>query len=97
MLNPIIDLLAAAIHIYLICVIVWAVLSTLISFKVVNGYQPIVQRVMYALDRLVQPAIRPIQKYMPDLGGIDLAPIVLILLLNFASSALYTWFYNIQF
>ncbi len=95
MLNPFIDLLASAIHIYLICVIVWAVLSTLISFKIINGYQPLVQRISYALDRLVHPALRPIQKYMPDLGGIDLSPIILILLLNFATSALYTYFYNL--
>jgi YggT family protein len=95
MLNPFIDLLAAVIHLYLICVIVWAVVSTLVSFKIINGYQPLVRQIMVALNRLVQPALRPIQKYMPDLGGIDLSPIILILLLNFLSSALYTYFYNL--
>lgn len=95
MLNPFIDLIAAIIHLYLICVIAWAVIGTLISFKIINGYQPLVQKIMYALNRLIQPAIRPIQKYMPDLGGIDLSPIILILLLNFLSSALYTYLYNI--
>ncbi|MDX2072962.1 MAG: YggT family protein [Alphaproteobacteria bacterium] len=94
MLNPFIDLLASVLHLYLICVIVWAVVSTLISFKIINGYQPLVQRIMVALDRLVLPALRPIQKYMPDLGGIDLSPIILMLLLNFTSNALYTYFYN---
>ncbi len=95
MLNPFVDLVAAVVHIYLLCVIAWAVLGTLISFKIINGYQPFVQRVMYTLDRLVLPAIKPIRKYMPDLGGIDLSPIVLILLLNFTHSALYTYFYNL--
>lgn len=95
MLNPFVDLLAAIIHLYLICVIVWAVVSTLISFKIINGYQPLVQRIMYALDRLVLPALKPLQKYMPNLGGLDLSPIILILLLNFATSALYTYFYNL--
>lgn len=95
MLNPFIDLIAGAIHLYLICVIVWAVVATLISFKIINGHQPLVSRIMYALDRLVLPVLKPIQKYMPDLGGIDLSPIVLILLLNFATSALYTYLYNL--
>ncbi len=66
MLNPFIDLIAAIIHLYLICVIAWAVIGTLISFKIINGYQPLVQKIMFALNRLIQPAIRPIQKYMPD-------------------------------
>lgn len=94
MLNPFIDLIGAVIHLYLICVIAWAVIGMLISFKIINAYQPLVQRIMYALDRLVQPAVRPIQKFMPDLGGIDLSPIILILLLNFANNALYTYFYK---
>lgn len=92
MLAPFIILITSAINIYLFCVIAWAILATLISFKIVNGYQPFVQRVMYALDRLVLPVLKPIQKYMPDLGGIDLSPIVLILLLNFITNALYSWF-----
>ena len=96
MLNPFIDLIGAIIHLYLICVIVWAVLSTLISFKIVNAYQPIVQRVMVALDRLIQPALRPMRKYIPDLGGLDITPIILILLLQFLQNALYTYFYNLR-
>lgn len=94
MLNPFVNLLGAVIHLYLICVIVWAVLSMLISFKVVNPYQPIVQRIMYALNRLVEPACKPIRKFLPDLGGIDISPIIVILLLNFAYDALYRYFYN---
>lgn len=95
MLNPFITLIASAINIYLICVIAWAILATLISFNIVNRHQPLVSRMMYALDRLVSPALRPIQKYMPNLGGIDLSPIILILLLNFAINVLYTYFYNL--
>lgn len=95
MLNPFVDLLANILWLYMICVIVWAVLATLISFKVVNAYQPIVQRVMYALNRLCEPALRPIRKILPDLGGLDVSPIILILLLNFAHNALYTYFYGL--
>ena len=95
MLNPFVDLLAAIIHLYSIVVIVWAIMATLISFKILNAYQPLVQRIMYALDRLVEPVLKPIRKYMPDLGGIDLSPIVLLLLLSFAKGVLYSYFYNL--
>lgn len=94
MLNPFVDLIGTVIYLYLMCVIVWAVLGTLISFKIINAYQPLVQRIMFALDKLVQPTMKPIRKYLPDLGGIDLSPLVVILLLNFAHNALYTYFYR---
>ena len=94
MLNPFIDLIANILRIYLYVVIAWAILATLISFKIINGYQPIVQRIMYALDKLCEPVLKRIRKYLPDLGGIDLSPIILILLINFAIQALYTYFYS---
>jgi YggT family protein len=95
MLNPFIDLLINLISLYKLCVIVWAVMATLISFKVINAYQPVVQKVMYALNRLVEPALKPIRKYLPDLGGVDISPVILFLLLQFAQSALYNWLYNL--
>jgi YggT family protein len=95
MLNPFVELLAQVIHLYMLCVIVWTVMVTLISFKVINAYQPVVQKVMYALNRLCEPALRPIQKVLPDLGGLDISPIILLLLLNFVHNALFTYFYNL--
>ena len=95
MLNPFVDLLADVIYLYMICVIVWTVLYTLIAFKIVNGQQMLVYKVMGALDKLCKPALRPIQKFLPDLGGIDISPIILLLVLNFARRALYTCFYNL--
>ena len=95
MLNPFIDLLNAVLEIYLVCVIAWAIISTLISFKIINSYQPFVQRVMHTLDKLCEPVMRPIRKIMPDLGGFDFSPIVVILLINFLQHALYQYFYNL--
>lgn len=99
MLSPFIDLLAELIHLYMLCILVWAVLMTLISFKIINAYQPVVQKVMYALNRLVDPALRPIRKILHrllgDLGGIDISPVILWLLLDFAVRALY--FYSVRF
>ena len=95
MLNPFINLISQVLGLYLYCVIAWAVLDTLISFKVINAYQPIVRKISMILDRLCEPVMRPIRKYMPDLGGLDLSPIVVILLINFIQSALYQYLYNL--
>jgi YggT family protein len=95
MLNPFVNLIGSLISLYLLCVIVQAVLSLLIAFKIVNAYQPVVQKIMYALNRLVDPALRPIRKYLPDMGGIDISPVILILLLHFVRDALYTYLYNL--
>lgn len=89
MLAPLIELIANIVYLYMICVVAWAVLATLISFKIVNAYQPVVQKVMYALNRLCEPALKRIRKFLPDLGGVDISPIILILLLNFLMGLLY--------
>ena len=94
MLNPFIILLANIISLYSFCVMAWAVLSMLIYFNIVNAYQPFVRKVMQVLNRLIEPALRPIQKILPDIGGIDLSPIVLLLLLDFLKNALFTYFYR---
>ena len=83
MLSIILGLINSAIYFYILAVIIWAILSTLISFNIINGYDALIRKIMQFLDRLVQPALRPIQKIMPNLGGIDLSPILLIFLLTF--------------
>lgn len=94
MLNPFVILLSQIIHLYNLVLIVWVVMSILISFKIINSYQPVVRRIMQVLDRLCEPALKPIRKLLPDLGGIDISPIILILLLNFLDNALFTYLYT---
>jgi len=83
MLNPFVELISKIIYLYNCALVAWLVLSFLISFGIVNRHQSLVQRINFALFRLTDPLLRPIRKYMPDLGGIDISPIVLILLLEF--------------
>lgn len=89
MLQSVIDLVSSIIGIYIFCVIAWAVLSTLISFNIINRYQPFAQKAMRILDQLVQPALRPLQRILPNLGGLDLSPIILIFLLTFLQQFIY--------
>jgi YggT family protein len=55
-----------------------AIFSWLYAFNVVNSRNQFVASVGNFLFRVTEPALRPIRKYMPDLGGIDISPIVLL-------------------
>lgn len=76
-------LIDTVINIYTWAVIVHVVLSWLVSFRVVNTQNRLVYMVGDFLYRITEPALRPIRKILPNLGGIDIAPIVLLLLLFF--------------
>jgi len=70
--------------IYVLQIVIWivvaqAILSWLVAFNVINTHNQFVRTVLTTLDRLIDPLLRPIRRYMPDLGGIDLSPMVLIL------------------
>lgn len=60
-------------------IIVQAVLSWLIVFNVINTSNEYVRNGLYALDRMTEPLYRPVRKFMPDLGALDLAPMVVLL------------------
>lgn len=88
MVNPFTQLLVTVITLYSYVLITWVVLSLLISFGIVNRHQPVVQRINFALFRLTDPVIRPIRKHMPDLGGIDISPVIVLLGLQFLQNAI---------
>jgi YggT family protein len=68
--------------------VIWAVLSWLIAFNVVNMQNRFVRGLVTGLDRLFEPLLRPIRRILPDMGGIDLSPMVLILLIILVQRAL---------
>lgn len=72
-----------AINIYIWIVIASAVLSWLIAFNVINTSNQIVYTIRDVLWRLTEPALRPIRNLLPNLGGVDISPIILILALVF--------------
>jgi len=55
------------------------IMSWLISFQVLNVRQPLVGQVWYTLQRILEPIYGPIRRFMPNLGGVDLSPIVALL------------------
>jgi YggT family protein len=53
-----------------------------VAFDVINTRNPMIYRVVSLLDSLTEPLLRPIRRFMPNLGGIDISPIILLLLLQ---------------
>ena len=82
-MSPLLYLLSSIIWLINTALFCYVIISLLISFEILNRHQPIVSRIYYALHRLLDPLLRPIRNILPDLGGIDVSPIILILLLNF--------------
>lgn len=61
----------------------YIVIDLLVKFGVVNAYNRVVYVVMDFLSRIIEPVLRPIRSVMPNLGGIDISPVVLVLALQF--------------
>ena len=80
-MRPVIELLVYVIDLYKWIVIAQVIVSWLIAFGVINTYNRVVAQVSEVLYRLTEPALRPIRRLLPDFGGIDISPIVLLLLL----------------
>ena len=80
---PLIGFFVLVIDLYIWIVIGSAVLSWLVAFNVVNTNNRVVLMIGDTLYRLTEPALRPIRGILPNLGGIDISPVILILLLLF--------------
>jgi YggT family protein len=80
-MRAILDVILIALQIYVWLLIAAAVLSWLIAFNVVNTRNQFVATVGEFLYRITEPALRPIRNMMPNLGGIDISPVILILII----------------
>ena len=78
MLLALIGILALALNLLVTIVIVSFVLNLLIIFNVVSAQNQFVSALLTALNALLDPVLRPIQKILPDTGMIDFSPIILI-------------------
>ena len=82
-MNALFWLIDQVIGLYITLVIVQVVLSWLVAFNVINTSNRFVYLVGDFLYRITEPALKPIRRLLPTMGGIDLSPVVLILGLYF--------------
>jgi len=76
-------------------IIVQAVMSWLLAFNVINTHNEFVRQLWLVLERITEPLYRPIRKIMPDFGGIDLTPMVVLILLIIIRGPVMDYLYTI--
>ncbi len=88
-MDPFINLIDRVIWLYIWILILAAVFSWLAAFNVINTRNRVVYMIGDVAYRLTEPALRPIRRLLPNLGGIDISPIILILLLELIREELF--------
>ncbi len=81
-MQTVLELLFFALNILWWIIVVHAVMSWLIAFNVINTYNDFVRSIWIALEKLTEPVYRPIRRILPDMGALDLSPLVVLLLIS---------------
>jgi YggT family protein len=81
MLVALIDVLIMLLTVVWWVIVIQAVLSWLVAFNVINTHNDFIRSFLGALDRMTAPLYRPIRRILPDFGGIDFSPLVVLVLI----------------
>jgi len=90
-MNSLLGLIIRFIDLYQFILLIYIIATSLISFNIVNTSNRLVYRIMDILYRLCEPSLRFIRQYLPNLGTIDISPIVVYMLLWFIKSLLFEY------
>jgi YggT family protein len=77
-MNFIGEVLLLGLQIYFYIIIISVIISWLVTFEVINAKNEKAQNLLGLLDRVTEPVYKPIRKYVPTIGGIDISPIIVI-------------------
>jgi YggT family protein len=75
--------LITVLDLYWWVVIIAVIASWLVGFGIINSWHPMTRSVLRALDALTAPVFNPIRRIIPPLGGLDLSPLIVLLLITF--------------
>lgn len=92
-MRALLEVILIALQLYMYLVIAGAILSWLIAFNVVNTRNQLVAMVSDFLYRITEPVLHPIRQFMPNLGGIDLSPVILFFIIIFIEKVIVTYIY----
>jgi len=90
-MNSLLGLIIRFIDLYQFILLIYIIATSLISFNIVNTSNRLVYRIMDILYRLCEPSLRFIRQYLPNLGTIDISPIVVYMLLWFIKKLLFEY------
>lgn len=92
-MRAVLDIIIIVLDLYVWLLIAAAILSWLIAFNVVNTRNQFVSAVAEFLYRITEPALAPIRNFLPSFGGIDISPIILILIIMFLERVIMYYVY----
>ena len=96
-MRAVLDIILIVLDLYVWLLIAAAILSWLIAFNVVNTRNQFVAAVAEFLYRITEPVLAPIRRILPSMGGLDLSPIVLILIIMFIQRVIAYYIYPYVF
>jgi YggT family protein len=92
-MKSVLDLILLVLQLYVWLLIAAAILSWLIAFNVVNTHNQVVAMIADFLYKITEPVLRPIRSVLPNLGGIDISPIIVILIIFFLQNVIARYIY----
>ena len=92
-MRAVLDIILIVLDLYVWLLIASAILSWLIAFNVVNTRNQFVASIAEFLYRITEPVLAPIRRIMPNLGGLDISPIILILIIMFIQRVISYYIY----
>jgi YggT family protein len=96
-MRAVLDIILIVLDLYVWLLIASAILSWLVAFNVVNTRNQFVASVAEFLYRITEPVLGPIRRALPNLGGLDISPIVLILIIMFIQRVITYYIYPVVF
>ena len=91
-MKSVLILLDSVVSIYIWILIINAILSWLIAFSILNSSNRFVYSLLDISYKITDPLLKPIRSFLPNLGYIDISPVVLILLLMFVRNLIFEFF-----
>ncbi|MEA3051837.1 MAG: YggT family protein [Sphingomonadales bacterium] len=89
MLLALIDVVLILLTVIWWIIVIQMILSWLVAFNVINTYNGFVRGLLRGLDRVTEPVYRPIRRVLPDFGGLDFSPMVVLLVIWILRRVLY--------
>jgi YggT family protein len=83
------SLIDSIVDLYCFTLIAYVVVTWLVTFNIINPWQPLTRSIIKGLSRLHDPALDWIRSVVPSLGGLDISPVILLLAIQFARNLLF--------
>ena len=92
-MRAVLDVILLVLQLYTYVIIVVAIMSWLLAFNVINIYNSVVRAIWDALNAMTEPVLRPIRRILPNFNGLDLSPLVLLLIIFLVQDVIAKYIY----